>query len=99
MLPFYPPKAPQIIEVLWKPPPPNWVKCNTNGSSTSLSSSCGGIFRDNNSNYLLCFAENTRNGGAFHDELSGAIRAIELANQYHWGNLWLECDSALVINA
>lgn len=27
------------------------------------------------------------------------MRAIELANQFHWNNLCLECDSALVINA
>jgi len=27
------------------------------------------------------------------------MRAIELASQFHWNNLWLECDSALVINA
>jgi len=36
---------------------------------------------------------------AFHTELLGAMRAIELANQFLWNNLWLECDSALVINA
>jgi len=27
------------------------------------------------------------------------MKAIELANQFHWNNLWLESDSALVINA
>jgi ribonuclease HI len=27
------------------------------------------------------------------------MRAIELADQYQWSNLWLECDSALVVNA
>lgn len=27
------------------------------------------------------------------------MRAIELAKQYGWNNLWLECDSSLVINA
>ena len=36
---------------------------------------------------------------AFQAELQGAIRAIELADQFHWKNLWLECDSALVISA
>lgn len=93
------PKAPQIIEVLWKPPPPLWVKCNTDGCSTDSSSSRGGLLRDQNSKFLLGFAENTENGSAFHAELYGAIKAIELAHQFQWSNIWLECDSALVIKA
>ena len=48
---------------------------------------------------LLCFAEPTGLKNAFHAELLGAMKAIELANQFHWNNLWLESDSALVINA
>jgi ribonuclease HI len=96
---LHPPKAPKIIEVLWKPPNLLWTKCNTDGSSTSTSSACGGIFRNHDSDLLLCFAENTGEGNAFHAELSGAMRAIELAKQYNWNNLWLECDSSLVIKA
>lgn len=96
---LHPPRAPKIIEVIWKPPPPNWIKCNTDGSSNNLISSCGGVFRDINSNTLLCFAEHTGMGNAFHAELCGVMRAIELAEQYNWSNLWLECDSAIVINA
>jgi len=38
-------------------------------------------------------------GNALHVELSGALRAIELANTYQWKNLWLEADSELVIKA
>jgi len=48
---------------------------------------------------LICFAEHTGLKNAFHAELLGAMRGIELANQFHWNNLWLESDSALVINA
>jgi len=51
------------------------------------------------SNLLLCFAENTGSCNAFYAELLGAMRAIELAKLYNWKNLWLECDSSLVINA
>ncbi|MCI14914.1 hypothetical protein A2U01_0036049, partial [Trifolium medium] len=32
----------------------------------------------------------------FFADMSGAIRAIELAYQNHWQNLWLETDSILV---
>lgn len=96
---LHPPRAPQIIEVLWHPPILNWIKCNSDGSSTSISSGCGGIFRNHNSDFLLCFAENTGQEDAYYAELSGALRAIELAKQFNWFNLWLELDSLLVVNA
>lgn len=95
----HPPNAPKIIEVIWNPPIFNWIKCNTDGSTTNTSSACGGIFRDNQAKFLLCFAEKTKNGSAFYAELSGVLKAIELAHTYNWNCLWLECDSALVVNA
>lgn len=30
---LHPPKAPQVNEVIWQPPSPNWTKCNTDGST------------------------------------------------------------------
>jgi len=69
---IHPPKAPNILEVLWNPPPFQWIKCNTDGSSNLQSSSCGGIFRNKDPDFLLCYAE-----------LSSAMRAIELAKQYN----------------
>jgi len=95
----HPPKAPKIIEVIWKPPPPAWIKCNIDGSSTNIGSSYGGVFRDSSSNFLLCFVELTGDGDAYHAESSGVMRAIEMEKQYNWNNRWLECDYALVINA
>ncbi|XP_024632555.1 uncharacterized protein [Medicago truncatula] len=96
---IHPPKAPKIIEVLWNPPPLHWIKCNTDGSSNTNTSSCGGIFRDRNADFLMCFAENTGHENAYFAELSGAMRAIELAKLHNWQSLWLESDSALVVNA
>jgi len=82
-----------------EPPILHWIKCNTDGSTTLNTSSCGGIFRDKNSKFVLCFVENTGVGNAYHAELSGAMSVIELAAQHNWNSLWLECDSALVVNA
>ncbi|GAU21095.1 hypothetical protein TSUD_10120 [Trifolium subterraneum] len=90
------PKAPSIIEVIWHPPYINWVKCNTDGAATNDKSACGGIFRNQMVEFLGGFAENTGNNNAFFAELSGALRAIELAHQNQWLNLWLETDSILV---
>jgi len=93
------PKAPVIKEVIWQPPYHNWLKCNIDGASTTTSSSCGGIFRDKDAVFKLAFAENIGGGSAFHAELSGVIRAIEMADQRGWRNLWIETDSALMVMA
>ncbi|MCH96355.1 glycerol-3-phosphate dehydrogenase, partial [Trifolium medium] len=34
----HPPRAPTITEVLWHPPPLDWLKCNTDGASNNTSS-------------------------------------------------------------
>jgi ribonuclease HI len=36
---------------------------------------------------------------SFFAELSGALRAIEIAFANNWSNFWLETDSSLVVNA
>jgi ribonuclease HI len=96
---IHPPLPPVIKEVIWHPPLENWVKCNTDGATNNLTSSCGGIFRNHNADFLCGFAENTGLKSAFMAELCGAMRAIELAHNRNWTNLWLESDSSLVVQA
>ena len=94
-----PPKPPIIKEVIWSPPIADWIKCNTDGSSSNNTSSCGGIFRNHESKFLACFAERLDNGSAIFAELSAVMRAIEIAHQRGWWKLWIETDSALVVLA
>lgn len=47
--------------------------------------------------FIACFAENLGDDNDFHAELSAVMRAIELASQKGWRNLWLETDSYLVL--
>lgn len=95
------PRAPSIKEVMWHPPLCNWIKCNTDGASKGAPgwSACGGIFRDYRASFMGCFAANIGITCSLHAELTGAMWAIEIANQRGWTNLWLECDSALVVAA
>jgi len=93
------PKAPQIIEVIWQPPIQYWVKCNTDGAVNSSSASSGGIFKDNEGNFLLAFAKKVGQENAYFAELSAAMRAIEMANQNNWMKILLESDSMLVVKA
>jgi ribonuclease HI len=88
-----------IKEILWCPPQSNWMKCNTDGAATTETASYGGIFRDHLADFRGGFAENIGKNSAFFAEILGAIRAIEIAFQNHWYNLWLETDSVLVVKA
>ena len=82
----------------WMPPSPGWVICNADGVSSSFSFSCGCLFRNHESNFLACFAENIDRGNVFHVEFSAVIRAIEIVYFRSWKNLWIESeyDSSLI---
>jgi hypothetical protein len=86
--------APIVKEILWHPPLPNWIKCNIDGASKGNpgSSSCGGIFRNNEADFLLCFAEPHGFASSYQAELCGALRAIEVAHQMNRPNLWIESE-------
>ncbi|XP_024628761.1 uncharacterized protein [Medicago truncatula] len=58
-----------------------------------------GTTRNSDADCLLCFAENVGPENAYFAELAGAMRAIDIAYQNNWMNLWLELDYALVVNA
>jgi ribonuclease HI len=91
--------VPEIKEILWQPPMESWLKCNIDGAYTLALSSCGGVFRNHEADFILGFAEPLNPLSPFHAELSGALRAIELAHYFNWKNLWLETDSSLVVSA
>ncbi|GAU48979.1 hypothetical protein TSUD_245700 [Trifolium subterraneum] len=95
------PKQTYLREVCWQPPGADWLKCNIDGASNGNPglSSCGGIFRNSSSDFVYGFAEPLGVATSFYAELCGAMRAIDLAFQFHWHNVWLETDSVLVVSA
>jgi ribonuclease HI len=95
------PKIPILKEVCWRPPLLNWYKCNIDGASSGNpgNSSCGGIFGNHEANFIFAFAEPLSIATSFVAELSGAMRAVEIAFQNDWKQLWIESDSALVVSA
>lgn len=94
-------KAPIIKEVMWNPPLQSWIKCNIDGAAKGNPglSAAGGVFRDFEGQFLLCFSEPLGISTSYISELNGAIRAIETAYHRGWRNLWLESDSSLVVLA
>ncbi|XP_058725539.1 uncharacterized protein LOC131596818 [Vicia villosa] len=75
------------------------VKANTDGAAVNANSACGGLFRNSFGDFIFGFAENLGNNNASFAEVSGALRAIEIAQQYNWNHLWLETDSSLAVKA
>jgi ribonuclease HI len=96
---LHPPKAPSIKEVLWAPPPLGWLKCNTDGALNATAASCGGVFRNHHSLFVVAFAEKLSYPSSFIAELCGVMRAIEFACDHNWLNLWIESDSRLAVLA
>ncbi|PNY07582.1 ribonuclease H, partial [Trifolium pratense] len=99
MVTVHPPKPMSLKEVIWQPPPPQWIKCNTDGALTPSASACGGIFRNSNAEFLCAFASKTDMASAFSAELCGFMTAIEIADARGWRNMLIESDSMLVVNA
>jgi ribonuclease HI len=95
------PRVPYSREILWHPPLLNWVKCNTDGASNGNPgiASCGGVFRDSNADFLFAFAEPLGIASSYSTELCGAMKAIEIAYNKRWNNIWLETHSTLVVAA
>ncbi|XP_058775629.1 uncharacterized protein LOC131649906 [Vicia villosa] len=56
-------------------------------------------FFGSSGDFIIGFSKNLGKHNAFFAELSGALRAIELAQLHHWNHLWLESDSSLVVKA
>lgn len=62
-----PHKALKIIEITWRPPPLEWIKVNTDGSSQGQPgpSACGGIFPNSRGFVLSCFSQPLDSGICF----------------------------------
>lgn len=84
--------------MLWHPPIFKWIKCNIDGACKGNPgpSSCGGVFRNSEVDFLGAFACNLRISNSLIAGLQGAMFAIEIAFQKGWTHLWLENDSTLV---
>ena len=74
-------KAPHILKVIWRPPPPDWLKVNTDGvtfGDRSLAS-CAGVFRTCRCFVKSCFAIPLGVCFAFEAEWAAVVHAIEYA--------------------
>ncbi|XP_058759058.1 uncharacterized protein LOC131632300 [Vicia villosa] len=94
-------KAPNNMEVIWKPPSRNWIKINCDGalSSTSGLSACGGIVRNSDEKFMGAFASYLGVSNSFMAKISGAMLSIEFACENNLNFIWLETDSLAMVKA
>ncbi|XP_019433074.1 PREDICTED: uncharacterized protein LOC109339969 [Lupinus angustifolius] len=90
----------KITEVRWFPPTGSMVKINWDGAAKgSLGHSGGGaIFRNSRGDILACFSDYFSVHDALFAELNTPMLAIDFAKRIGWNNIWLECDSSLVVD-
>ncbi|GAU35943.1 hypothetical protein TSUD_394910 [Trifolium subterraneum] len=95
------PKTPILKEIIWQPPLLNWIKVNIDGASCGNpgNASCGGVFRNYNADFMFAFVDPLGVETSYFAELCGAMKAIEIAFDKNWLNLWVETDSSLVVAA
>ncbi|XP_020593192.1 uncharacterized protein LOC110033520 [Phalaenopsis equestris] len=89
---------PQVIRVYWKTPNSPIVKINTDGSFTKNGAGVGGIYKNHLGKCLLYFYTPVMATDATETELIVVYWAIILAIKAKWNKLWLEVDSAIIIN-
>lgn len=93
------PAAPRFIPVAWAPPPPHWVKVNTDGSFHDIDNAgFGGIFRSETTSFLGAFSHKVCVSSAIDAEVLAVIESIRVARLRGWLSLWIETDSMLVVH-
>lgn len=90
-----------IQQVDWGPLACGWTKYNTDRASKGFPrhAGSGGIFKHSSAAVLGYFASYYVIVPPLHAELLAAMNAIEKAWNIGWFNLWLECDSIVVVSA
>lgn len=90
-----------LKDIIWMSPLNNLIKCNTNGVFLGVSRPViyGGIFRDFEVRFFFSFSININIFFSLQKEIIGVTKAIELARQKEWNNLWLETDSTILYSA
>lgn len=89
-----------LKDIIWMPPLNNLIKCNTNEVFLGVSRPViyGGTFRDFEVRFFS-FSININIFFSLQEEIIGVTKAIELARQKEWNNLWLETDSTILYSA
>ncbi|CAL1353889.1 unnamed protein product [Linum trigynum] len=86
-------------EISWKPPPPEWVTLNSDGSvlHDTGQAAAGGLLRDHTRRCLAAFACNLGYCSITQAELRGAVEGLQLAWTLGYRRVRVELDSCCAI--
>ena len=86
--------------VSWIPPPPLWVKINTDGASKRdcNATGCGGVLRDHHDCWLRSFVFNIDIASAPLAELWGVFHGLSLAWRAGFRKVILEVGAMVVLH-
>ncbi|CAI0421511.1 unnamed protein product [Linum tenue] len=87
------------VEISWKPPPPEWVTLNSDGSVTTESghAAVGGLIRDHTGRCLAAFAMNLGMCSITRAELRGVMEGLQLAWDMGFRRVRVELDSRCAV--
>ncbi|GLT26032.1 hypothetical protein SLA2020_011230 [Shorea laevis] len=80
--------------ISWDPPPPNWLKLNTDGSAASnpKNAGCGGLFRDSQGHWVVGFIRNIGHTIAIAVELYAIRDGLNIAVNHHFPSVIVETN-------
>ncbi|GKV35598.1 hypothetical protein SLEP1_g43845 [Rubroshorea leprosula] len=80
--------------VAWDPPPPDWLKLNTDGSAAGNPGTAGfrGLFRDSQGRSIIGFMRNGGHTTALAAELYAIRDGLNIAVSHHFHNVIAETD-------
>ncbi|CAL1387079.1 unnamed protein product [Linum trigynum] len=87
------------VEISWKPPPPEWVTLNSDGSVLQESghAAAGGLIRDHTGSCSAAFAINLGICSVTRAELRGAVEGLQLAWDMGHRRVRVELDSRCAV--
>ncbi|CAL1360380.1 unnamed protein product [Linum trigynum] len=87
------------VEISWKPPPPEWVTLNSNGSVhiSSGHAAAGGLIRDPTGRCLAAYAINLGSCSITRAELRGAVEGLQVAWDTGFRRVRVELDSLCAV--
>ncbi|CAI0409373.1 unnamed protein product [Linum tenue] len=93
-------RAKTSTEIAWKPPPPDWIAINTDGSVKQPDSlaAAGGLLRDNSGRCLGAFASNLGACTITRAELLGVLQGLKLAWRLGYRKVQVRTDSTTVMS-
>ncbi|KAF9672258.1 hypothetical protein SADUNF_Sadunf11G0022500 [Salix dunnii] len=88
------------VPMPWEKPHIGWTKLNFDGSckDSAGKASFGGVFRNHEAEFILCYAESIGRTTIVIAELAALQRGLELVLENGWSNVWLEGDSKSLVD-